>query len=123
MPEQGFEKAGKVSRVDNQEYPDEEFCGTRLDVVQEIYVCPEKFSKIYVKYDSGYAAFERQNAKSEDEKSQPGTQVSGTEQEADEDWDLRVSEAVFSENKGRYTVEFSGWQFCEGGWKWLCGVD
>lgn len=60
--EDGFEKVGEVENVDNQEYPDEEFGGTRLEAGQEIYASPEDSSKIYVKYDSGYAAFERRSA-------------------------------------------------------------
>lgn len=55
---QGFEKVGEVKTVDNMEYPDEEFCGTRLDVGQEIYASSEDTSRVYVKYDSGYAMFE-----------------------------------------------------------------
>lgn len=60
--EHGFEKVGEVDEVDNQEYPEEEFGGTRLDTGQEIYASQEDVSKIYVKYDSGYAVFERQDA-------------------------------------------------------------
>lgn len=63
--EDGFEKVGEVGRVDNQEYPEEEFGGTRLDGGQEIYASREDVSKIYVKYDSGYAVFERQDAATE----------------------------------------------------------
>ena len=64
--EEGFEKVGEVGRVDNQEYPEEEFGGTWLDTGQEIYASQADASKIYVKYDSGYAVFERQDAATED---------------------------------------------------------
>lgn len=56
--EDGFEKVGEVGRVDDQEYPEEEFGGTRLDTGQEIYASREDASKIYVKYDSDYAALQ-----------------------------------------------------------------
>lgn len=66
--EDGFVKVGEVEKTDNNEYPKEELCGTHLDAGQEVYASPETPSKIYVKYDSGYAAFERQSTEAE-----PGT--------------------------------------------------
>ncbi len=59
--EDGYEKVGEIKDVNNQEYPDTEFHGTRLHVGQEIYANGNDFSKIYVKYQSGYALFNIEN--------------------------------------------------------------
>lgn len=56
--EEGFEKAGTVTAVDNTEFPSEEFRGSRLDIGQEIYSDKSVSDKIHVKYDSGFGLFE-----------------------------------------------------------------
>ena len=57
---EGFEKAGTVETVDNQSYQDEEWTGTRLEEGQEIYASEEDDSRIYVRFENGFAELERQ---------------------------------------------------------------
>ncbi len=59
--EDGYEKAGEILEVNNLEYPNTEFHGTRLNIGQEIYANSNDVSKIYVKYESGYALFRLEN--------------------------------------------------------------
>ena len=56
--EDGWQFLGKVASVNNLEWPAEDFCGTHLELGQEIYYDPEEPKKLYVKYDSGFALFE-----------------------------------------------------------------
>ncbi len=58
--EDGFEKVGEVNCVNNLEYLEVEFSGTRLDVGQEIYGNEADDSRIFVKYENGFAEFARQ---------------------------------------------------------------
>lgn len=64
--EPGFEKAGEVVTVNNESYQDEEFCGSRVQVGQEVYINAEDDSKIYVRYDQGYGAFWREEEEKEE---------------------------------------------------------
>ncbi len=55
--EKGFEMVGEVEKIDNKNLPAEEFCGSRIDMEQEIYANPADATRIFVKYDKGYAVF------------------------------------------------------------------
>lgn len=56
LPE-GYALVGEVKEVDNGKEPSVDWCGSRVDVGQEIYAS-ENSSSIYLKYESGYAEFE-----------------------------------------------------------------
>lgn len=60
LPE-GYEIAGTIKRVDSKDYPAENFAaaGVDLEAGQEIYISTTEKNVIYLKYDSGYARFER----------------------------------------------------------------
>lgn len=60
LPE-GYEIAGTIKKVDSKDYPAENFAaaGVDLEVGQEIYISTAEKNVIYLKYDSGYARFER----------------------------------------------------------------
>lgn len=60
LPE-GYEIAGTIKRVDSKDYPAENFAaaGVDLEIGQEIYISKEEKNVMYLKYDSGYARFER----------------------------------------------------------------
>ena len=58
----------KVASVNNLEWPAEDFCGTHLELGQEIYYDPEEPKKLYVKYDSGFALFEAEEYDAEGQK-------------------------------------------------------
>lgn len=53
----GYEFAGNVTDVDNIIGPTYDFCGSRVDVGQEIYSSETTPTVIYVKYENGYARF------------------------------------------------------------------
>lgn len=58
---EGYEIAGTIKRVDSKDYPAENFAaaGVDLEAGQEIYISTTEKNVIYLKYDSGYARFER----------------------------------------------------------------
>lgn len=60
LPE-GYESAGTIEKVDSKDYPAENFAaaGVDIEVGQEIYISTTEKNVIYLKYDSGYARFER----------------------------------------------------------------
>lgn len=60
LPE-GYEIAGTIKRVDSKDYPAENFAaaGVDLEAGQEIYISTTEKNVIYLKYDSGYARFDR----------------------------------------------------------------
>lgn len=60
LPEE-YEIAGTIKRVDSKDYPAENFAaaGVDLEAGQEIYISTTEKNVIYLKYDSGYARFER----------------------------------------------------------------
>lgn len=60
LPE-GYEIAGTIKNVDSKDYPAENFAaaGVDLEAGQEIYISTTEKNVIYLKYDSGYARFER----------------------------------------------------------------
>ena len=60
LPE-GYEIAGTIKRVDSKDYPAENFAaaGVDLEAGPEIYISTTEKNVIYLKYDSGYARFER----------------------------------------------------------------
>ena len=60
LPE-GYEIAGTIKRVDSKDYPAENFAaaGVDLEAGQEIYISTTEKNVMYLKYDSGYARFER----------------------------------------------------------------
>lgn len=60
LPE-GYEIAGTIKKVDSKDYPAENFAaaGVDLEAGQEIYISKEEKNVMYLKYDSGYARFER----------------------------------------------------------------
>lgn len=60
LPE-GYEIAGTTKKVDSKDYPAENFAaaGVDLEAGQEIYISTTEKNVIYLKYDSGYARFER----------------------------------------------------------------
>lgn len=60
LPE-GYEIAGTIKKVDSKDYPAENFAaaGVDIEIGQEIYISKEEKNFIYLKYDSGYARFER----------------------------------------------------------------
>lgn len=60
LPE-GYEIAGTIKKVDSKDYPAENFAaaGVDIEIGQEIYISKEEKNDIYLKYDSGYARFER----------------------------------------------------------------
>ena len=60
LPE-GYESVGAIEKVDSKDYPAENFvaAGVDIEVGQEIYISKEEKNVIYLRYDSGYAQFER----------------------------------------------------------------
>ena len=60
LPE-GYEIAGTIKKVDSKDYPAENFAaaGVDIEIGQEIYISTTEKNVIYLKYDSGYARFER----------------------------------------------------------------
>lgn len=54
----GFEHVGAIEKVDNVHEPEEDFCGARVEVDQEVYANAEHADTIYLKYEKGYAKFE-----------------------------------------------------------------
>lgn len=60
LPE-GYESVGEIEKVDSKDYPAENFAaaGVDIEIGQEIYISKEEKNVIYLKYDSGYAQFER----------------------------------------------------------------
>lgn len=60
LPE-GYESVGAIEKVDSKDYPAEDFAaaGVDIEIGQEIYVSTTEKYVIYLKYDSGYARFER----------------------------------------------------------------
>lgn len=60
LPE-GYESVGAIEKVDSKDYPAENFAaaGVDIEIGQEIYVSTTEKYVIYLKYDSGYARFER----------------------------------------------------------------
>lgn len=56
LPE-GYEYVGNVEEVDNENAPQYDFQGSRVELRQEIYVLPGIHDTIYVKYENGYARF------------------------------------------------------------------
>ena len=55
LPED-YEQVGEVKEVDNKQEPAEDWCGSRVEVGQKIYVSDDT-STIYVEYETGYAEF------------------------------------------------------------------
>ena len=51
-----YEQVGEVKEVDNRQEPAEDWCGSRVEVGQKIYVSNDT-STIYEEYDTGYAEF------------------------------------------------------------------
>lgn len=60
LPE-GYKIAGTIKKVDSKDYPAENFAaaGVDIEIGQEIYISTTEKNVIYLKYDSGYARFER----------------------------------------------------------------
>ena len=60
LPE-GYESVGAIEKVDSKDYPAENFAaaGVDIEIGQEIYISTTEKNVIYLKYDSGYARFER----------------------------------------------------------------
>ena len=60
LPER-YESAGAIEKVDSKDYPTENFAaaGVDIEIGQEIYISTAEKNVIYLKYDSGYARFER----------------------------------------------------------------
>lgn len=60
LPE-GYESVGAIEKVDSKDYPAENFAaaGVDIEIGQEIYISKEEKNVMYLKYDSGYARFER----------------------------------------------------------------
>ena len=52
----GYEQVGEVKEVDNRQEPAEDWCGSRVEGGQKIYVSNDT-STIYVEYETGYAEF------------------------------------------------------------------
>ena len=53
----GYEQVGEVKEVDNRQEPVEDWCGSRVEVGQKIYVSNDT-ATIYVEYETGYAEFD-----------------------------------------------------------------
>lgn len=81
LPE-GYEIAGTIKRVDSKDYPAENFAaaGVDLEAGQEIYISTTEKNVIYLKYDSGYARFERRPEEAT-EKAQDETKSADKENE------------------------------------------
>lgn len=79
LPE-GYEIAGTIKKVDSKDYPAENFAaaGVDLEAGQEIYISTTEKNVIYLKYDSGYARFERSHEDGATEE-QDETKVAGKE--------------------------------------------
>ncbi len=52
----GYELVGEVNKVDNKQEPSVNWCGSRVDIGQKIYVS-ENAALIYLEYENGYAEF------------------------------------------------------------------
>ena len=53
----GYEQVGEVKEVDNRQEPVEDWCGSRVEVGQKIYVSNDT-ATIYVEYETGYAEYD-----------------------------------------------------------------
>ena len=56
LPE-GYEFAGTIVGVNNDEEPTVDFCGARVELGQKVYVDQSNTNIIYVQYENGYARF------------------------------------------------------------------
>lgn len=57
----GYEFAGSISAVDNNNKPAENFHGARVELEQEVYASKVNAETVYVKYETGYAQFTVKN--------------------------------------------------------------
>lgn len=103
LPE-GYEIAGTIKKVDSKDYPAENFAaaGVDLEIGQEIYISKEEKNVMYLKYDSGYARFERRPeevaAEEEDE-----TEVAEKENEIEGNSEMADNmDDAMAENYGEY---------------------
>ena len=60
LPE-GYELAGSVAGVNNDEEPTVDFCGARVELGQKIYTDQTNTDIIFVQYENGYARFSIKN--------------------------------------------------------------
>lgn len=93
--EDGFLKVGTVESVDNEEYPKENFYAARLEEGQEIYANPEVTERIYVRYDSGFAPFEKEAAAFAKEES--GASVIPHINDGESDWSGVAKVSLYGE--------------------------
>lgn len=103
LPE-GYEIAGTIKKVDSKDYPAENFAaaGVDLEAGQEIYISTTEKNVIYLKYDSGYARFERspEDAAAEE---QDETKVAEKENEIEGNSEMADNmDDAMAENYGEY---------------------
>ena len=103
LPE-GYEIAGTIKKVDSKDYPAENFAaaGVDLEAGQEIYISTTEKNVIYLKYDSGYARFERspEDAAAEE---QDETEVAEKENEIEGNSEMADNmDDAMAENYGEY---------------------
>lgn len=103
LPE-GYEIAGMIKKVDSKDYPAENFAaaGVDLEAGQEIYISTTEKNVIYLKYDSGYARFERspEDAAAEE---QDETEVAEKENEIEGNSEMADNmDDAMAENYGEY---------------------
>ena len=103
LPE-GYEIAGTIKKVDSKDYPAENFAaaGVDLEAGQDIYISTTEKNVIYLKYDSGYARFERspEDAAAEE---QDETEVAEKENELEGNSEMTDNmDDAMAENCGEY---------------------
>ena len=103
LPE-GYEIAVTIKKVDSKDYPAENFAaaGVDLEAGQEIYISTTEKNVIYLKYDSGYARFERspEDAAAEE---QDETKVAEKENEIEGNSEMADNmDDAMAENYGEY---------------------
>ena len=94
LPE-GYESVGAIEKVDSKDYPAENFAaaGVDIEIGQEIYISKEEKNVMYLKYDSGYARFER---RPEEVAAEKENEIEGNSEMAD-----NMDDAM-AENYGEY---------------------
>lgn len=76
----GYIYAGVIEAVDNQNEPEIDFHGAKVELGQEVYADENNLDSIYIKYDSGYAEFKIREyvfTDNETEKESPADEIPG----------------------------------------------
>lgn len=111
----GYESAGVIDTVDRSDPPTKNYsaAGIDLKIGQEIYISKEEKNVIYLKYDSGYARFERSpeevaaEVAAEEEAKKKAAEKEKSTREENKDMADNM-DGVMEENYGEYGEEEFG---------------